>query len=258
MGEQQRPQSRGSGHAQGRALVLVHGAGGDRKLWGTVERRLRAGGIPGLALDLPGHGRAPGPGRDSVDAYADFLETALGQAGIAEYAVAGHSLGGAIALTLAVREPPGLRGIAAVSTGARLPVDPRILKGTLAAFSCTVENLARFCFARGTAEELLRQAARTMAAPGPEVVHGDFVACADYGLSDRELGGIGVPAEVVCGDLDVLTPPPLSEELAAKIPGARLTRIPGCGHMPLLEAPEALADALAHLWKRCFGDETSR
>lgn len=258
MGEQPHSPARGSRRAQGRALVLVHGAGGDRKLWGAVGRRLRTRGIPSLALDLPGHGRAQGPGRDSVGAYADFVETALGLGGISEYAVAGHSLGGAIALTLAVRGPPGLRGIAAVSTGARLPVDPMILKGTLSAFSCTVENLARLCFARGTAEELLRQAARAMASPGPDVLHGDFVACAHYRLSDRELGGVGVPAEVVCGDLDVLTPLPLSQELAAKIPAARLTRIPGCGHMPLLEAPEALADALARLWSRCFGEEARR
>lgn len=254
MGNREQPQPRGSGDTGERALVLVHGAGGEARLWGTVERRLRAAGVPSLALDLPGHGLAAGPGRDSVGAYADYLETALGQAGIRQYAVAGHSLGGAIALTLAVREPPGLRGIGAVSTGARLPVDPMILKGILAAFSCTVENLARFCFARGSAEELLRQAARTMAAPGPEVVHGDFAACAAYGLSDRELTGIGVPAEVVCGDLDILTPPALSEELAAKVPGARLTRIPGCGHMPLLETPEALAAALVRLWDRCFGE----
>jgi len=240
--------------AQGRALVLLHGAGGDHKLWGAVHGRLREAGVPALALDLPGHGRSPGPGLTTIGAYADAVEEALVGAGVREYAVAGHSLGGAVALTLAVRAPGALHGLGAVSTGARLPVDPMILKGTLTAFACTVENLARFCFARGTPEAVWRPAAQAMAALGPEVLHGDFAACAVYGLSDEELKGIRVPAEVVCGELDVLTPLPLSEELAEKIPGARLTRLPGVGHMPLLEDPEGLATPLARLWARAFGE----
>ncbi len=240
--------------ARGRALALVHGAGGDHKLWGAVHARLREAGVPALALDLPGHGRSPGPGRVTIGAYADAVEEALAAAGAREYAVAGHSLGGAVALTLAVRAPAALRGVGAVSTGARLPVDPMILKGTLQAFVCTVENLARFCFPRGTPEEVWRRAAEALAAPGPEVLHGDFAACAAYGLSDADLGGIRVPAEVVCGELDVLTPLPLSQELAAKIPGARLTRLPGVGHLPLVEAPDALAAVLARLWETTFGE----
>ncbi|MHB8767309.1 MAG: alpha/beta fold hydrolase, partial [Deferrisomatales bacterium] len=46
---------------RGRALVLVHGAGGDHALWGGVYRALRARGVPAVAVDLPGHGRTPGP-----------------------------------------------------------------------------------------------------------------------------------------------------------------------------------------------------
>ncbi|MFU8855637.1 MAG: alpha/beta fold hydrolase [Deferrisomatales bacterium] len=238
--------------AQGRALVLVHGAGGDHKLWGAVFRRLRTRRIPALAVDLPGHGRSPGPGRASVAAYGRDLTGLLEEQGVREHALAGHSLGGAIALWLAAVRAPGLRGLGAVSTGARLPVDPTILKGMLQAFSCTVENLARFCFAKGTPEETWREAATTMAAAGPVVLHGDFAACAAYGVSDEELSGLRVPAEVVCGEADILTPMPLSEELAQAIPGAQLTRIPRCGHMPLLEAPDALADALLRLWERSF------
>jgi len=239
--------------AQGRALVLIHGAGGDHKLWGEVLRRLHAAKVPALALDLPGHGRSLGPGRSTVGGYAEAVEETLAAAGVREYAVTGHSLGGAIGLTLAARNPPGLQGVAAVSTGARLYVDPMILKGTLQAFACTVENVARFCFARGTAEAVWRRAAEAMASTGPEVLHADFAACAGYGLGDPELAAIRVPVEVVCGEADIMTPLPLSEELAAKIPGARLTRIPECGHMPLLEAPDELAAALVRLWERCFG-----
>jgi pimeloyl-ACP methyl ester carboxylesterase len=57
---------------------------------------------------------------------------------------------------------------------------------------------------------------------------------------------------VVCGDADVLTPMALSEELAAAIPGATLTRLACVGHTPLIEAPGPLGEALAGLWRRCF------
>jgi pimeloyl-ACP methyl ester carboxylesterase len=93
-----------------------------------------------------------------------------------------------------------------------------------------------------------------MAATGPEVLHADFAACSGYGLGDPELAAIRVPVEVVCGEADIMTPLPLSEELAAKIHRARLTGIPGCGHMPLLEAPDELAAALVRLWNRSFGE----
>ncbi len=237
----------------GRALVLVHGAGGNHALWGPVRAELLRRQVPAVAVDLPGHGRTPGPGRDRVGAYAAFVAAAAAERGITTWAVAGHSLGGAVALTLGARPPPGLVGVGAVCTGARLPVDPMILRGAREAFACTVENLARFCFARGTPEDVWRPAADTLATVGPDVLHGDFAACDRYGLGDADLARIGLPVEVVCGEADVLTPPALSEELARKIPGARLTRIPASGHMPLVEAPGSLAAALERLWERALG-----
>jgi pimeloyl-ACP methyl ester carboxylesterase len=247
--------SLGRPDAEGRALVLIHGAGGDHQLWSEVYRGLRASGVPALTLDLPGHGRSGGPACQTVAKCADAVEETLTAAGVRRYAVAGHSLGGAIALTLATRKAPGLAGVAAVATGARLYVDPMILEGALRNFACTVENVARHCVARGTAEGVWRQAAAAMAETGPEVLHADFAACAAYGMEDADLREIRLPVEVVCGDVDIMTPRPLSEELAAKIPGARLTPIPACGHMPLLEAPDALAAALVQLWRRSLGED---
>ncbi|MBI5015772.1 MAG: alpha/beta hydrolase [Deltaproteobacteria bacterium] len=242
----------GAPDRRGRALALVHGAGGNHTLWGAVVASLRKRGVPAVALDLPGHGTRPGPAAASVAELADATEALLAEAGATRYAVAGHSLGGAIALTLAVRGPPGLTGVGAVSTGARLPVDPRILRGARDAFACTVDNLAKFLFARGTAQETIQQAAAMMAAAGPEALFADFSACAAYGLSVEELARVRLPAEVVCGEVDVLTPLPLSEELAAALPLARLTRLPGVGHLPLIEAPEAVAKVLESLWARAF------
>ncbi len=59
-----------------------------------------------------------------------------------------------------------------------------------------------------------------------------------------DLARIAVPTAVICGDADELTPPDRHEEIATAIPGAKLSVIPGSGHLSTLEAPEAVAAAL--------------
>jgi 3-oxoadipate enol-lactonase len=78
-------------------------------------------------------------------------------------------------------------------------------------------------------------------------------ACAQLAELDLrgELHKVKVPALVLVGEQDEATPPPMSRELAAGLPDARLKIIPGCAHVPQLQAPEvflqAIADALPAL-----------
>ena len=58
------------------------------------------------------------------------------------------------------------------------------------------------------------------------------------------LGEVSAPTLVIVGEQDRVTPPFLSEEIAAKIQGAKLVRIPGCGHISNLEKPEEFNRAL--------------
>ncbi len=245
---------RGEPDPGGRALVLVHGAGGHHGLWNPVARELDRLGMPVVALDLPGHGRSDGPPPDRVETIAEAVLRTIRETGIEAYVLAGHSLGGAVALTLAARGAPGLRGLAPVCTGARLAVNPAILQGLREAFDETVQRVARYCFAKGTPEAVWRPAAQTLAEAGPDTLLADFTACDRYELPADELGRISVPTRVICAEADVMTPPALSEDLVRHIPGAELVRIPGAGHMPLLEAPETLARALQPLWERAFPD----
>ena len=77
-----------------------------------------------VALDLPGHGESEGPGRSSVAAYAEAVKAAADALGLASTVVAGHSLGGAIALEMAQRYPEYVAGVAVLAGGVRLPVPP--------------------------------------------------------------------------------------------------------------------------------------
>jgi pimeloyl-ACP methyl ester carboxylesterase len=69
--------------------------------------------------------------------------------------------------------------------------------------------------------------------------------------SHERLGKVGLPVLVLCGEDDGMTPPPNGRAVADLIPGARFTLIPQCGHLPMLEKPQFVADeVLAFLGRR--------
>jgi 3-oxoadipate enol-lactonase len=72
------------------------------------------------------------------------------------------------------------------------------------------------------------------------------VACAALAELDlrSELGKVRMPVLVLVGEHDEATPPPMSQELAALLPNARLKIIPGCAHVPQLQSPEVFLDAI--------------
>ena len=89
--------------ASGPPVVFVHGAGGTHQHWLYQVRDLPHS--PTYALDLPGHGRSEGQGRDSISAYGDWLIDFLDAAGEDQAVLVGHSMGGAIVLDTTLRHP---------------------------------------------------------------------------------------------------------------------------------------------------------
>lgn len=229
--------------AAGPPLVLVHGAGGTSRHW---PEELRA--LPGrrvVALDLPGHGGSPGPSLRSIGTYATRVVEALDALGIASAVVAGHSMGGAIALTIALEAPPRVAGLVLVGTGARLRVSPALLQATAdpVALTAAAGMMADHAFGALAGPELREELARDLLATAPGVAHGDFSACDVFDAMAR-LGAVRAPTLVVCGAEDRLTPPKYSEFLRDRIPGARLELVPGAGHMVMREAPELVVGAI--------------
>ena len=232
-----------TGSAAGPPLVLIHGAGGTHRSWPDELRTLPGRRV--IALDLPGHGDSPGPGCSSIPAYARSVAGLLDALGLASAVIAGHSMGGAIALTLALETPARVAGLILAGTGARLRVAPAILEATAdpTTFSQAADLIAEWSFGKRAGPALRQEFAAAMVAGAPQVAHGDFTACDGFDVRER-LGAIQAAALVVCGTDDALTPPKYSEYLRDHLARAQLELVPGAGHMVMLEAPAEVAAAV--------------
>lgn len=223
-------------------LLLVHGAGGNHLHWGHAIRNLKNAHV--YALDLPGHGRSDGTGRTSIADYADFLAGFMDALGLIKAVVAGHSMGGATALMMALRHPQRVAGLVLVGTGARLRVLPAILEGTLHDFAHTIHLICEYAYSPNAPKELVQQGQRQMLRVAPQILHSDFVACNAFDVMGR-LDEIHCPTLVICGNEDKLTPPKYSSFLVEHIAGAERKLIEGAGHMVVTEKPDEVATAIA-------------
>jgi pimeloyl-ACP methyl ester carboxylesterase len=235
--------------ARGAPLLLVHGAGGTHLHWPEALRTLPGRRV--LAVDLPGHGQAPLPGETTIPGYAGAILGMLDTLGIPRAVVAGHSMGGAIALSLAMDAPGRVAGLFLVGTGARLRVAPAILAGSAdpARAAETAEAMAAFSFGPAASAEERATLARGVAAQPAGVLHDDFAACDAFDAMAR-LGSIRAPAFVVVGEEDRLTPPKYSAFLRERLPGEGMLLVPGAGHMVATEAPEEVTAAAAAFLER--------
>lgn len=225
-------------------MLLLHGAGGDCLAWPPEIRRLP--GVRVYTLDLPGHGKSSGPGRQSVRNYAGAVIEFMEAVGLWRAVFIGHSLGGAIALTLAINHPERAAGLGLVSSGARLPVPTAILENATSSstFAFAAQSLAALMCGPQTSPRLAEQNARRLATLRHTLLHGDLLACDRFDVTDR-LDSIRTPVLVTCGTEDKLTPPRYSSALAASIPGAALQTVDGAGHLVMLEQPRRLAQLLS-------------
>ncbi|MBW1989584.1 MAG: alpha/beta hydrolase [Deltaproteobacteria bacterium] len=222
----------------GPCLVLIHGSGGSAALW--PEELLRLPGVRVAALDLPGHGRSGGRPSDRVEDYARVVAGVVESLGLSGVYLLGHSLGGAIALQLALSSPPWLSGVILVGSGARLRVFPAILEGLENDFAGSLDMMDRFLFSPGTDESIIRASRRSAETAGQKAVLADFTACDRFDVMER-LGEISVPALVVSADNDALTPAKYGKFMADAIPDARFALLSGTGHMMALEKPKEVA-----------------
>jgi pimeloyl-ACP methyl ester carboxylesterase len=209
------------------SLIFLHGSGLHAAYWDPLLGRLSH--PHKVALSFPGRGGLPGPSPSDVAGLARHIGRLLPPNSI----VVGHSLGGAVALELALTYP--LAGLILINTGARL----RVMPGILAAMRDAVESgipapMVGYSFQPETDPEIVRRTVGVEQDVPPESALADWQACMAFDRT-ADLGRLSVPTLVCAGGRDLLTPPKYSELLAARIPGARLALLPEGGHMMPVE-----------------------
>lgn len=242
------------GPADGPAVVLSNSIGTNVALWDPIVAPLVAAGFLVVRYDTRGHGQSSTPpGPYSVTDLADDVVRVLDALCIPRAHVGGISLGGMTALMVALRHPQRVRALVAANTGAKI--------GTWESWS------ARAAVVQDSGLEAIEDAViagwltSRYAAVHPEVVvrmhqwfrgndpAGYAACCAALGTADLrpDLPSITAPTLVIAGYDDVPTPPALTSQIAAAIPGATYREIPGA-HLSVQESPREFAAAvLAHL-----------
>ncbi len=232
-------------------LVFIHGAGGSSLHWPPQLRRLPD--LEVFALDLPGHGESPGPSTDTIAGKVEAVLRWKEAVGLGPCVFAGHSMGGAISMSLALDYAPEVAGLVLVGTGGRLRVHPDILSLTNSqeSYAQAVSSIMAWAFSDTADERLVALAGKRMLEVSHDVVHADFVACDHFDVLPR-LGEIQCPTLVICGSEDRLTPQKFSQHLVDNLAQASMVVIDGAGHMVMLEQPEPVAAPIVEFMRSFY------
>jgi len=225
-------------------VILMHGAGGNYLSWPPEIRR-----IPGYrvyALDLPGHGKSSRHVYQSIKAKAQAVVDWMGAVDLHRAVFVGHSMGGAIALQVALDYPNQVLGLGLLGAAGRMRVNPGLLENAAREdqFENVINTIIDWSFGELTPFRLKELVGKRMALTRPSVLYADLTACDAFDVRTR-LGEIDQPALVICGEEDKMTPLRHARYLADTLPNGRLYSIPGAGHMVMLEQPEVCANLLS-------------
>ena len=235
---------------EGPALFLFHSLLSDRASFDAIAPQLSKTHRV-IVPELPGFGGSKAVS-GGLTAVADRMAEAVSEAG-GDAIVLGNGYGGFVALQMAIRHPDLAGKLILADCGAAFSEQGREAFRNMAAASkakglAAITDVAmRRLFApefQAAHPDLMRDRREAFLKTDPQVLQ---AACAQLAELDLrpELPGVKMPVLVLVGEHDEATPPPMSHELAALLPNARLKVLAGCAHVPQLQAPEAFLDAVA-------------
>ncbi|MEA2638801.1 MAG: hypothetical protein QOF51_195 [Chloroflexota bacterium] len=245
-------------------LVFLHGAADSGAVWEYQTAYFQERGHRVLAVDLPGHGaRLAEQAFERVEQSAEDVLQQLKAMGMAHPVLVGHSMGGGIALTIALEHPGVPRALVLAASGARLRLRPEPIEAARARAAASrpgirverVIKLDEVVSPHATAEARAWLIARFGQCTA-QAMYGDFLATHHTDLLGR-LGEVRQPALVIGGEDDLWTPPKFQDYFAAQLPDARLRMFPGTGHYPFVERHEEFNAGLERFLAQLDGQRQS-
>ncbi len=239
-------------YGHGQPVVFLHGYPFDHTIWDAMLPYLSPK-IQAVLLDLRGFGKTDAPsGSYTMLQYAEDVSALLDAMGIKTAVLVGHSLGGYIGFAFAQKYPDRLGGLGLVATqavadnpqqraGRYTTADKVLAQGAIVSADMMPPIVTSDIELRGRLRELILQAS-------PQGIAGTLRGMAERPDFSPFLPEIRVPVEIVAGENDRGIPLERSREMERLLPEAHLTVVPDAGHMVMIEAPRATAEAINRLF----------
>jgi 3-oxoadipate enol-lactonase len=233
------------------ALFLFHSLLSDRASFDAIVPKLSQS-FRVIVPELPGFGASRAVSGNLAAVADRMAEAVKDAAGGGDTIVLGNGYGGFVALQMAIRHPGIATKLILADCGAAFSGQGREAFRNMAAASqakglqAITDVAMRRLFApefQAQHPDLMRDRREAFLRTDPEVFRAACAALAELDLRP-ELAKVGVPVLVLVGEHDEATPPPMSRELAALLPQARLKIIAGCAHVPQLQSPGIFLDAI--------------
>ena len=233
---------------QGEPLVLIHGYPLDHTTWDEVAPLLE-NDFDLIIPDLRGFGQSDVmEADDSIIEFASDIKGLLDRFKIEKAFLAGHSMGGYVALAFAREYPDSVSGLALISSQAAAD-SPEIKEGRRVTANqvldegakIVVESMTPKLSADARVQSFMRE---LMSKQRPLGIYSALTSMAERPDSTDLLQTFKFPVVIVHGDADALIPVERGREMKAALPSAHYVELPGLGHMPMMENPQAVADAL--------------
>lgn len=234
------------------ALVFLHYWGGSSRTWRYVIDAIDAlgGGCRTVAYDHRGWGGSDAPADGyAIGDLADDAQNVIRALGLQRYVIVGHSMGGKVAQCVAARRPAGLEGLVLVAPSPPVPMAiPDEARAAMASAYDSRESIEGVLDAVLTARTLSIEAREQVIADSLRGASQAKIAWPTAAMREdisEAARAIDVPVLVIAGEYDrVDSPDTLRAALLPFIAQAKMTVLPGVGHLSPLEAPTEVASLI--------------
>ena len=229
-------------------VLFLHGSGMDHRAWALQTRWFAYNGYSVLAPSFPGHSLSGGDVLVSIEDSGAWLVDFLAAAGVEAVHVVGHSQGFLSGLELAVQQPSALKSLTGIGTAAAIPVNPMLIETAQKSAAKAAGMMLQWGFGAKTHMGASATPGMQPIAIGRKIMSDnplaiDLQCCADYSGGDAALASVKVPAAMILGGQDKMTPMKAGR-LVAQALNAKLTVLADYGHMLPVEAPTQVLTAL--------------